>query len=125
MSRFVKIDGQNINVDFIRSYCQLDGQTHVTLNDGTKLIEPDIEIEMVENMISGAFHIVQIIPCVKPMMASFNHNEDNSRWETEINFLAVMGDGTVSPLTCLENEFIPACNYLSDELEMIGEKENW
>lgn len=97
MSRFVNIGGYNLNVDKIRSY-NFNGS-----DKGRKLIvemdNGDIYTDYSasrEDFILGHDHIVQVIPCTKPLYMRYRDGEEFR--EDPVHYLALCGDGYIRPL---------------------------
>ena len=130
MSRFERISGRYINVDKIRCYWR-EGERGeciaVELDDGGMLREHDVR-RMIERCIDGVFHIVQIIPCIKPLYARYT--EDGKEVESPIYYLGLCASGHARPLDICGADGVgfadESCNYVGLYCETLEEerKEN-
>lgn len=103
MARFEKIGDTYVNVDKIRCFWR-EGEKGeflaVELDDGQVLRTRDVRYGLLEEQISGSEHIVQVIPCVKPLYVRYR-NEYREIYESPIDYIALCANGDIRPLeTC-------------------------
>lgn len=99
VSRFEMICNTYVNVDRIRSFWR-EGEKReilvVELDDGQVLKERD-ERCVCENNINGYEHIIQIIPCIKPLYVRYR-GEGGKEYEYPIYYIGLCASGYVRPL---------------------------
>ncbi len=102
MVRFEKIGDTYVNVDKIRCFWREENGKvlAVELDDGQVLRTRDVRYGLLEERISGSGHIVQVIPCVKPLYVRYR-GEAREIYESPVDYIALCANGDIRPLeTC-------------------------
>lgn len=113
MVRFEKIGNTYVNVDKIRSFWRdstKDEILVVKLDDGDVLRTHD-ERSGWQNAISGYEHIVQVIPCIKPLYVRYR-GEDGNECESPVYYMGLCASGDIRPLEICGADMV----YFADDM---------
>lgn len=91
---FIKINGKHINADTIKNYhYKNDEEVIVNFKNGSTITIKDESGDQYD-IISGAYKVVQVVPCQKPIWAWLD--KDNGKpWLERIFYLGLCADGVV------------------------------
>ncbi len=126
MSRFEEINGLNVNIDKIRCFWREGecGETLVVELDNGKRIRRHDERKAIQMSIEGESHVVQVIPCIKPLYARYT--EEGKEMEYPIYYLGLCADGYARPLDVYGDVGMifadEACNYIGLYSEALEEE---
>lgn len=80
--RFIEIDGEHINAEAIHSYYfTKTGGMSITYINGVSRTFPAPNRRFWEDEMSGARHIVQVIPCEAPVWAVWREDDGSYYFE--------------------------------------------
>lgn len=105
MNRFEYLNGKYENVDMIASVYDIDGGKCRVLYKNGKYME--ISNGYIED-VTGGSHIVQIIPCVKPVVAIYeckNEEGKSTIFEEDVFYLGLCADGCIKPVVLSEGTY--------------------
>mgnify|MGYP001064870163 CR=1 FL=1 len=99
MSRFEMVGNIYVNVDKIRLFWREgeEGEILAVELDNGKVLRTHDERGGWQNTISGYEHIVQIMPCTKPLYMRYR-GESGEILESPVYYVGVCADGCVRPL---------------------------
>ena len=103
--RFINIDSEYYNADYIQSYYFTTGQKmRVFFKDGEPKTVDAKNRRYWEAEMSGAAYVVQVIPCETPVWAVWV-NDDDTHYAEKIYFLGLCADGGIYPLHLCDGYF--------------------